>query len=303
MNTVGSLALLFRTGLRSDFRDEYAQYAPEYPSFLKTSTTNMPEQSASIITGPNRLYEIDDGERVTYETLIMGPKVMGVDKEFALGIRITRKTAEDDQYGKVRAAAKYLAKATRLTFEVRAASFLDDAFTGNVYKGIDNVAWLSASHTFLNAPGTWSNTVANPVALSASGITAMQDLFMTLKDHNGDPIQSWPDKLIIGNNAQDWNMAHQILNSDKEPFTADNQDNALKKRFGGITVVISRYKSNPRSFFMVDSKYNDAHFVTRRAPSVKTWDDPETGAAHSKVDTRFLIWGVDPRGWVGANAS
>jgi len=303
MQVQGNYNLLFRSGLRKDFRDEYQRYAPEYPGFLKTGSIDKPEFEAALMTGVSRLYELGDGEPITYESAVMGPKVIAVDREFGLGIMTSRKTIEDDQYGKMRNGAKWLAHATRMTYDYRGAGFLDDAFTGSTYKGYDNLGWCVTNHTFINGAGTWSNALSPAVGLSVGGIQAMEDLYQTLKDHNGDPIVSMFDTIVIGNNAGDLNRYYQIFGSDKEPFTAENQDNAVKKRHSNVKLVISRYKSSLRSWFGIDSKLNDAHFLVRRAVRLEDDMDFNTGAMLTKATTRFMIFGVDPRGWVGSNAT
>ncbi len=297
----GGFNLLFRPGLRKDFRDEWVKYASEYPSFLKVSSSTMPEQSATIMTGLTRFLERGDAEPITYEDPKIGPKVAGVDKEFALGFMISRRTVEDDQYGKANQAAKWLAHAAFLTKEYRAAGFLDDAFTGATYLGIDGLPLISTAHTNLGAPGTWSNRVSTDIGVSMTGVTAMMDLAQQQKDHNGDPIIMNLDTIIIGNNAGDQNRALQIFGSTLEPFTSDNQENAIKKRLGQPKVIVSHYKSDPNSWFMLDSKYNDAHFVMRRDVDFDDTHDFDTDVAKYKGSMRFMIWFVDPRGWFGSD--
>lgn len=299
----GAFNLLFRPGLRKDFRDKFMQYAPEYGTYLKTSTTTLPEQSASIITGPNRLVERGDGERITYMDPKMGPKVMGIDKEYAGGFMISRRTVEDDQYGKANQGAMWLANAARMTYEYRSAALLDDAFAGSTFKGIDNKSLCNTAHTLINSSTTVANSLATPVAMSVSGITALLDLAMLLKDENGDPIQCIPDTLLIGNNTGDSFKAWQIFNSAKEPFTANNQDNAIRNRFGGMKIQTSHFKTSTKSFFLIDSKLNDAHMVVRRPIEFDDEFDFDTDAAKYKCSTRFLIWFVDWRGWFGSNAT
>lgn len=301
MITQGAFNLLFRPGLRKDFRDAYDKYEPEFPNFLKQETTDKAEQAATIMTGPSRLYERGDGEPITLEDPKIGPKVMAVDKEYAGGFGLTRRTVEDDQYGKANQASKWLANAGQMTKEYRAAGFLDDAFTGTNFLGIDGLCLCSTSHTFLNATGTWANRPSTEVGLSVAGVTALMDLFQLMKDHNGDPAKFWPDTIVIGNSAGDYNRALQIFGSDREPFTAGGQDNPIKKRFKGMKIEISRFKSSLKSYFMIDSRYNDAHFVTRRPIEFKDWFDENTDIAFYMASTRFLIWFVDPRGWTGVN--
>lgn len=297
----GNFGPMFRGGLRKDFRDSYQGQPEEFSKFLKVGKMDGPEISAALMSGLSRFLERGDGEPITYEDPIMGPVVTGVDKEFALGFIISRRTVEDDMYGKANQSAKWLGHAASMTKEYRAAGFLDDAFTGATYLGYDGQPLISTAHTFINGAGTWSNRLAVEVGISVTGITAMFDLFQTMKDHNGDPIVSFPDTLIIGNNAGDLHRAMQIFGSEFEPFTADNTENAIKKRLPSPRIIVSHYKADPNSYFMVDSKLNDAHFLMRRDVEFDDAFDFDTDAAKYKGSMRFLIWFVDPRGWVGAN--
>jgi len=301
MQVSGAFNMLYRPGLRRDFRDNFDYYEPEYPSFLRVETSNLPEQQATTMTGLSRLVERGEGEPITYEYPKMGPKVIGVDKEFALGFIITRRAVEDDQYGKANQAAKWLAHASRMTYEYRAAALLDDAFTGNFFRGIDNLPLIHTAHTLLGTSTTVANRPASDVNLSVAGITSLMDLFSQMKDENGDPVRAWPDTLILGNSTTDMNIALQIFNSQLEPFTANNQENAIRMRLKP-KVFVSHYKANPRSYFLVNSKMNDAHMVIRRAVEFDDTFDFETDAAKYKASTRFLVWFVDWRGWAGANA-
>lgn len=301
----GNFSPLFRPGLRKDFRDSYEQWKPIWSRFLKESSTTLPEQRATIIAGLNRLYERGDGESVIYDDPRMGPVVQGIDREWAVGFMLTKKTVEDDQYGKANQAAKWLGRATNLTYEYRSAGMLDDAFTGTTYKGIDGVALISTAHTGIGTSSALSNKAAAPVALSVAGITALMDLAQNMKDENGDPIIMWPNKLVIGNAAGQYNKALQIFKSAKEPFTANNQDNAIKARMdiAEDNIIMNPYMQSTTNYFMIDDRLNDAHLVMRRPATMDDDFDFNTDAMLNKVTTRFLNWFVDWRGWVGSNPS
>lgn len=299
----GNFSPIFRPGLRKDFLDSFQDWEPIYSQCFKESSTTLPESRATIIAGLNRLYERGDGEPVTYDDPKMGPVVQGIDKEYAVGFMLTKRTVEDDQYGKANQAAKWLGHAARLTFEYRAAALLDDAFSGTTFKGIDNVALCSTSHTGIGTLSSLSNKAASPVGLSVSGITALMDLAQNMKDENGDPIIMWPSKLIIGNAAGQMNKAMQIFGSDKEPFTADNQDNAIKKRMPNTKIVMNPYMTSTTNYFLVDDRLNDCHVVIRRPVTMDDSFDFNTDAMLNKVTTRFLVWFVNWRGYVGSNPS
>ena len=300
--------ILFRPGIRKDFRDRWDQYPPEYPNFMKTGTTSTPEISAATLTGPSRLYELGDGEPVSYEDIIVGPKAVAIDREFGLGMVVSRKAIEDDLYGLANQNAKWLADSARLTYEYRAAALLDDAFTGTFFKSMDGLPLLSASHTLLGTSALFANMPSQQVGLSVTGITALIDLANHQVNQNGDPIPVNLDTLVIGNNAGDQNRALQIWNSELEPFTAENQENALRLRMtqkGGNMPskgpVVSHYKSNPKSYFMIDSKFNDAHFDIKRPVEMEDTKDFDTGAYKYKVTTRFMVYVFDFIGWFGSN--
>lgn len=302
MQVTGPFNLLLRPGLRKNFLDEWDQYDVEYSQFLKTDTTSLPEQAATIMSGPNRMYELGDGEPISYEDAVIGPKVMGVDKEFGLGFAVSRKLMEDDQYGKANASSKYLAHAGRMTSEYRSAAMLDDAFTGSTFKGIDGLSLCHTAHTVINSSITIANRPAADVGFSMTGVTACFDLFQVMKDEAGDPIKIWPDTVVLGNNAGDVNRSMQIFQNGKlEPFTAENQDNPVAKRMPAPKIVLSHFKQSLKSYFLVDSRWNDAWYLTRRAMSFEDTHDFQTGAALFKATTRFLIWFVNWRGWVGVN--
>lgn len=306
----GAIGALARPGLRKNFRDDMQYYEPEYSQFMRTGSTSEPEQSAVIITGPSRLYSLGDGEPITYEDPKIGPKVLAVDQEFGLGIIITKRAIEDDQYGKVKNAGKWLARSVQMTYEYAAGGLLDDAFAGTTYKGYDGLSLINTAHTLIGTNSTFANRPTLEVGLSVAGITALLDLAAHAVDQNGDPIQVKPSLMVIGNRAGDYSRALQIWHSQYEPFTSDNQENALrlrmKARNGYMPTkepIISHYKTNEKSYFLVDSNLNDVHFLIRRPATMEDEEDFDTGAFKSKVTTRFLQWIVDPIGWYGSNPS
>lgn len=298
----GAFNLLFRPGLRKDFRDNYQAFETQWTDIVKAGTTNQVEISATIMAGLNRLSERGDGDPFIFSTPKIGPKVMAVDKEFAGGYMITKKAVEDDQYSKLKTGAKQLAYASQMTKEFRVGGFLDDAFTGTYYKGIDSLSLMHATHTLIgNTSSTVANKLSTAVGLSVTSVTSFMDLAGNLKDENGDPMRCWPTKLIIGNDAGNMNKALQIFGSDREPFTANNQDNAIKKRMGGIKIVQNVFMTNPRWYFFVDEKYNDAHLDVRRSLEVRDWYDEDISAMKVSASERYMLYFVDWRGWFGIN--
>ncbi len=298
----GAFNLLFRPGLRKDFREAYQSYEQQWSKVVKAGSTNQVEISATIMAGLNRLQERGDGDPFIFSTPRIGPKVMAVDKEFAGGYIISKKAVEDDQYSKLKTGPKQLAHAANMTKEYRVGGFLDDAFTGTYYKGIDALSLMHATHTTIGTSGaTYSNKLSTAVGLSVTAVTSIMDLAVNSVDHNGDPIKIWPTKLILGRDSGNRNKALQIFGSDREPFTADNQDNAIKKRMGSIQIETNMFMTNPRWYFFVDESMNDAHLDVRRALEIRDWYDEDISAMKVSASERYMLYFVDPRGWFGSN--
>jgi hypothetical protein len=300
MVTQGAFNLLFRPGLRKDFRDEWNEYAPEYPEYLRVDTVDRADIEATVITGMRLLLERGDGEPVTFEDPKIGPKVVATDKEFALGFMITRRTVEDDLYKKANQAARWLAHAARMTSEYRSAALLDDAAAGATFKGLDGLSLINTTHTLFGSTAgtTMANRPTQDIGFSVTGMTALLDLHQLHKDWNGDPIKTMPDTIIYS--PQKISKAIQIFESSQEPFTAENQDNAVRKRLPGIKHVVSHFKALTESYFLVDSKLNDAHYAVRRPVEFDDTFDFMTDAALYKTTTRFIVWFADFHGWTAA---
>lgn len=301
MNVEGATNALFRPGFEDNFRDTYETFPVMWSRYLKSGTMDRPEVLATILAGLNRMYERGDGEPVTFDTIRQGAIVQGVDREYAVALGLTRRAVEDDQYGKLGQAAKWLGRAAALTYEYKAAALLDDAFTGTNFLGIDGLKLCSTVHTLIGSSSTVANVPTTLVGLSVTGIESLQDLMMTTKDENGDPIVSMASKFVCGNGAGMLNRARQIFGSDKEPYTADNQDNPIKREFGSMEIIVNPYMATATNYFLIDEKLNDAHLLVRRAVKTSDWYDNNTQVSNYQVDTRFLVWFVNWRGWYGMN--
>ena len=299
----GQIAPLLRPGLRKDFRDSYNEYPVEYNMYLKEGTMDRAEIEAMTMSGLPRQPARGEVEPVTYFDPEFSPKTIYTDVEYASGMSVSRRSIEDDQYGKANQKAKYLGRSTRLTQEYEAAAFLEDAFTGAVFRGFNNEPLISATHSLLGASGTWTNLVAGNPPLGVTGMESALELSERLVDQDGNPIPMRVNKLIF--KIRDWAKVTKLLGGEKEPFTANNQVNAIREKVGqGLTRVMPHYWSQTgRQWFLVDSTLSDAHFLFKLRPEFDDHDDFMTKAAFFDARQRFLIYFYDQRGWIGSNAT
>lgn len=303
-NMIQNHKLLARPGLQKDFRDTWTKWSPTWTQYIKSGSTDMPEISAASVTGPNRLLQTREGEAVTYLPIVSGQKRSAVDKTYKAGYYITKEAIDDDQYGKLNTGAKWLAEAAQYTREYACQGLLDDSFTGTNFVGRDGLRLFHTAHTLLNSNSTVSNTPASAVSLSVAGFTSMMDLSRKMKNENGDPIMIMPDTLMVSNDQGQVNKAYQILESSLEPFSANNQDNPIKRNFKPKTVIINPYATtNLYHWFILDSTRNDAWLLDKEKITMTDWYDNEIDVAKVRARGRWILWFYDYRGWYGSNAS
>lgn len=304
MTMIQQHRVLARPGLQKDFKDNYEKWEDVMSRYMVVGTHDKPEISAAVVAGPNRLYESGrELAPVRYMEMVTGPKVMAVDKTYKGGYFLSKEAIDDDGYGKLNQGAKYLAESAHYTQEYTAAGLVDDAFAGNTYKTMDNLSLYNTAHTLLNSTATVSNRLATATSLSVASITGLLDLGRKMKNESGDPMMVMYDKIMIGNEQGQIHKLHQILESTLEPFTANNQDNPIRRNFKPTEIIVNPYMTNGFHFHMISSKLNDAQFLFREKVNMTDWYDNEVDASKIRARARWIIWVRDWRAWVGTNPS
>jgi len=270
--------------------------------FLKVGNLTRAEEERVAISGLGRMVQKNDVESITYVDPVMSGKVTYVDDEFALGFMISRRTIEDDQYGKTRQNAKWLGRAARLTQEYLGGALLDDAFDGSTYTGLSAGALCSTSHTLLNSTDTWSNRIAGNPALSVTSYQAALELGEAQVDHQGDPMPNMLSRLIV--DRTDEFMAIQLTKNVNEPNTTDRNINAALNRNRISDYKLSHYKTADGSWFMQDPSLIDMHFLFRVRPHFgDEMDSGGTLAARYWGRQRILAYFFDQRGIIGSDGT
>lgn len=301
-----NFVILNRADVKLEFAKEYEAYPEEWKQFFNITNSKEYEQRATIFSTPARMYERGEGEPITYDTPTVGPLVTAIDKEFAAGFMATRRALEDDKTGRLMQAPKWLARAARLTMEYEGAKFLDDAFTGTYYKGIDNKPLIALDH--VSVSGDYTSSIPNKPTLaispSVTAVNSILELFHNMKDENGDPIVMWPDTWVVSDLGYERKL-EQILKSEYEPFTAENQVNVLRDQMAKFgrkpKIALLHYTTNKKHWFAIDSRYNDARTVIKRAIELDDEVDFDTETHKWKGSMRMLFWFAFFRGWAGSN--
>lgn len=297
----GAFNHLLRPGLRSDFRDNILDWEEEWSRIVMSGTLDRAELEAVMIAGLPRLVLRGEAEAVTLIDPKLSDKTTFYDDEFALGFAISKKMMEDDLYGKANSNAKWLGKSVNLSLEYNTAAMLDDAFSGSTFTGYGAEALISATHTLLNASGTWNNLITGNPQLGIVGLQAAFETAESTVDPNGDPMPVRIDTLII-NITDEW-AAIQLTQNPQEPYTADRNINALRRK-KQLGYVVSHYKSQTgHDWFAKDSVMSDMHKLFKTRPEFIDWYDEATLSSMYAARMRTLDYFYDQRGWIGSDAA
>jgi hypothetical protein len=293
----GAFNVLLRPLMRNAFRDAYSDLPEEYPSFLNVGKQDGPYVEGVEMGGLPRMVSRGEAEPITYIDPMIGPVKEWVDEEFALGFSVSKRMMEDDQFGRAVQSSRWLGRSARLTQEFAAAAFLDDMFDGTLFTGLDDGA-LIGSHPLLRG-GTWNNLIPNNPQLSVTGMQAAFETAHAMVDIDGNPWPFTPSRLIIG--VQDEWAAIQLTQSELEPYTSDNQVNAIRKKLKNFSYFIPHYRTNTRAWALVDPGMSDAHFLFRVRPEFDDTFDFDTKAAKFSGRQRINVYFGSARGWVASN--
>ena len=102
---------------------------------------------------------------------------------------------------------------------------------------------------------------------------------------------------------RDEDIAIKITAGKLEPFTMDNDVNAIMKKRPGMTYVVSHYKTQGTEWFLQDPDLMDAWLLFRVRPEFEDDFDFRTKAALFTARQRINVYFFDQRGWIGSNPS
>ena len=215
-----------------------------------------------------------------------------------MGFSITEEAMEDNLYDSLSSRyTKALARAMAYTKQVKAASILNNAFSGTYTYG-DGVSLCSTAHP-LTSGGTNSNRPSTGADLNETSLEAAVIQIAGWTDERGLLIAAKPRKLIVPPALMF--VATRLLETELRTSTADNDINALKNN-GSIPegYRVNHYLTDTNAWFLMTDVPNGLkHFV--RTPIQNSMDaDFDTGNARYKSRERYSFGASDPLGIFGS---
>ena len=239
------------------FFNEYTQVETMFDKVFNVKSSTRAFEDTFAVSGLGTFVMKPEGTPISYDDPVQSGRKRIVHSTYALGFRVTMEMMDDEQHGIISQMPADLGNSARDHKEQLAWSLLNDAFTGTTYTGIPEGdgtrrALCSTGHIRLKDGGTSSNRLNPDVAFSVSGLeSALTNMRLTVDD-SGRYIRIMP-KMVLAHPNEEWNIA-QIMESEKEPFTADNQINSVKSSRVGLTSMVVPYLSDTDNWFLMCDK-------------------------------------------------
>jgi len=287
-------------GLNALFGLEYAKYGEEHKEIFETETSERSFEEETKLSGFSAAPVKNEGQAIAYDNAQEAWTARYQHETIALGFSVTEEAIEDNLYDSLSARyTKGLARAMAYTKQVKAASILNNAFSGGPTYGDGKV--LCASDHPLVSGGTNSNT-GGAADLNETSLEAAVIQIAGWTDERGLLIAAKPKRLVLPPALMF--VGTRLLETELRVSTNNNDLNALKNN-GSIPggYCINHFLTDTNAWFLTTDVPNGLkHFV--RTPLSNSMDgDFDTGNVRYKSRERYSFGASDPLGIFGASGT
>lgn len=250
--------------------------------------------------GGGLLAETPEGTEIAAISITEGYTKRYTARKFAARYIVTEEAMDDSKYPKVIQAVKRLKRAGYKTKDIDATNILVRA-TNASFPGPDGVALASASHP-LAAGGTFSNTLATPMAPSTASWNAAIAQLDQMVDHDGI-IEGYKAVRVL-HPVQQRGVWTQLLNSQMDPEMGNfSAVNVVKKYDNDIKRKQLKYWTNTTTNWGLQTDCdNGFQMRDRKKFSSKTWIEYNQELMNYSLSARWDTGFSDPRCILFSNA-
>ena len=286
-------------GLNALFGLEYAKYGEEHKEIFESESSDRSFEEETKLSGFSAAPVKNEGSAIEYDNAQESWTARYTHETIAMGFSVTEEAIEDNLYDSLSSRyTKALARAMAYTKQVKAASVLNNAFTGSGVTYGDGQVLCSTAHPLVSG-GTNSNTLAVAADLNETSLEAAVIQIAGWTDERGLLIAAQPRKLVIPPALQF--VATRLLDTEGRVGTADNDINAIRNN-GSVPegYTVNHYLTDSNAWFLMTDVPNGLkHFV--RTPMQTSMDaDFDTGNSRYKARERYSFGVSDPLGVFGS---
>ena len=281
-------------GLNALFGMEYKRYGEEHKEIYEQESSERSFEEETKLSGFGSAPVKAEGASIAYDNAQEAWTARYVHETIAMGFSITEEAMEDNLYDSLSARyTKALARAMAYTKQVKAASLLNQGFTGagNPTYG-DGKVLFATDHPLVNG-GSNSNRPTTGADLNETSLEAAVIQIAGWTDERGLLIAAKPVKLIVPPSLMF--VATRLLQTELRVGTADNDINAIKTN-GAIPqgYTVNHFLTDDDAWFIKTDVPNGMKHFVRTAMSTSMDADFDTGNARYKARERFSFGCSDP---------
>jgi hypothetical protein len=285
-------------GLNALFGLEYKKYGEEHKEIFETETSERSFEEETKLSGFSAAPVKNEGSALAYDNAQEAWTARYVHETIAMGFSLTEEAIEDNLYDSLSSRyTKALARAMAYTKQVKAASILNQGFSGGPTYG-DGKTLFATDHPLISG-GSNSNRPSVAADLNETSLEAAVIQIAGWTDERGLLIAAKPRKLVVPPSLQF--VAERLLKTELRVATADNDINAIKS-MGSIPegYTVNHYLTDTNAWFLMTDVPNGLkHFV--RTPMQTGMDaDFDTGNSRYKARERYSFGVSDPLGAYGS---
>lgn len=258
---------------------------------VKTSKRDREEKAYRSTLGFLQLKP--EGQPISYDGIIGGPKKTWVHKVFALGTRCSEEAIDDNLYENFRDFFKDLGQSAAEQPEVMVARMINNATATTYHTCSDGLALASASHTRLDG-STYSNYSTAYADLTYTSFWAIVILLENQFDHRQKRVNMKIRGLV--HPPQLNRQAIEVLKSTDRPDSTNRAVSAIAKKYGTSIQDISWSHLTDVDAWHAQGDNHDVIWFWRKKPVFAKEPDFETGDVRCKVAMRGSVECGDPRG-------
>lgn len=285
-------------GLNALFGLEYAKYGEQHKEIYEHDTSDRSFEEETKLSGFGAARVKNEGQAIEYDNAQEAWTARYNHETIAMGFAITEEAVEDNLYDSLSARyTKALARAMAYTKQVKAASILNNAFSGSYLFG-DGKSLCATDHPLVSG-GVNANKPAVAVDLNETSLEAAVIAISAWTDERGLLIAAKPKKLVLPPALQF--VATRLLETQQRVGTADNDINALKSNGaipGGYT--INNHLTDTNAWFLLTDIPNGLKHFTRVGLKTSSDGDFDTGNVRYKARERYSFGVSDPLGIYGS---
>jgi hypothetical protein len=239
------------------------------------------------------LQEKPEGENITYDSIIGGPKKRWVPKVYALGTRITEEAISDNLYEDFKDTFKDLGTSAAEQPEILLAQMFNNA-TSTTYHTVMDGATAIADTTHDRLDGSTYSNKATSSDLTYLTFWTNVILLQNQYDHRQKRVRMNLAGLM--HPPQLTRKAVEVLQSTDRPDTGNRSVSAIAKKFGRVKDIEWPYMTDTDMWVLQGDNHDLIYFKRWNTRFVKEGDF-ENGDIRCKTVMRCSVEMGDPRGF------